>query len=180
MRKRGFHLIPKTSFRSMNPKVIIITTFNIDDLHARLHTFNTCHFTFYLYKTDHKVLPEIICTVKPALLPARLPFSSANASSNPTTTTPGTTEIRAFISNVTFSTGNVTFTRTFPTGNEHSTPEGVLIETTESGVRIILPNFKNTTGIYKLTVEDDSGREISASVVLHAADGKDFYSVFDF
>ena len=28
-KNRGFHLIPKTPFRSMNPKVIIITTFNI-------------------------------------------------------------------------------------------------------------------------------------------------------
>ena len=26
-KNRGFHLIPKTPFRSMNPKVIIITTF---------------------------------------------------------------------------------------------------------------------------------------------------------
>ncbi|XP_072019217.1 receptor-type tyrosine-protein phosphatase F-like [Amphiura filiformis] len=112
-------------------------------------------------------LPEIVCTIKPALLPSDLPFSSPDILD---TTQISQTEIRAYVNNpVVSSTDNITFTRAHYTGNEHTIPEGSVIQRTDYGARILMPNYKNTSGIYTCELESGAG-VLSTSVVLHTRD----------
>ena len=114
-------------------------------------------------------LPEIVCTVQPALLPEGLTFSSPDTIDTSQITQ---TEIRAYVSNsVVSNTDNITFTRAYYTGNEYTIPEGSMVHRTEYGARILLPNYKNTSGIYMCELESREGT-LSTSVILHTRDGK--------
>ena len=107
--------------------------------------------------------------MQPALLPADLPFNSID------TTVPNAeisqTEIRAYVTSSPSTRDNITFTREFYTGTEYTLPEGTDIVRTDYGAKMVMNNYKNTTGVYTCGLESRFGI-FSTSVVLHTRDGK--------